>query len=121
MDISREEFDQYVIQAIDSIAPQFRGYLNEVPVIVDDLPDKSILERLPHHDARLVLGIFQGVPLALHQAGRSVTNRIILFRRNILACCRTRPQLIKQINKTIIHELGHYLGFNEEQLRRLQK
>ena len=78
MDVSREEFDQYVIQAIDAIDPRFRGYLNEVPVVVEDLPDKKLLEKLPYRDPRRILGVFQGVPLALHRAGRPVTNRIIL-------------------------------------------
>jgi predicted Zn-dependent protease with MMP-like domain len=118
MDISREEFDSYVQKAIDDIDPQFRVHLEEVPVIVEDLPDNVVRADIKLHDPKTLLGIFRGLPLkkrSVHSAG--YTNQIILYRQNILACCRTRRQLIRRIRKTIIHELGHHLGFSEQQLR----
>lgn len=118
MNISREEFDYYVCQAIESIDPQFRIYLNEVPVIVEDLPDDVVCQRMKLHDRDLLLGLFRGVPLNKQSVAASgIINQIVLYRENILACCRTHTQLVRQIHKTIIHELGHYLGFSEQQLR----
>jgi len=118
MNITREEFDDYVQQAIESIDPAFGPYLDEVPVIVEDNPDDVVCRDTKLDDPHCLLGVFRGLPLnkrSVHSAG--YTNQIILYRRNILDRCRSRRQLLGRIRKTIIHELGHYLGFSEQQLR----
>ena len=122
MDISGEEFDFYVCKAIESIDPEFRSYLDEVPVIVEDLPDEQVAKvmNLPHR--QVLLGLFRGVPLNRQSASAPAgPNQIILYRRNILAHCQNDRQLARQIRNTIVHELGHHLGFSEQQLRRYQK
>ena len=116
--VSHDEFDEYVCRAIDSIDAPFRRYLDEVPVIVEDVPDDAVCRLMHLADGRGLLGLFRGVPLNRRSvlAGDG-PNQIVLYRRNILAVCRDRTQLAQQIRRTIVHELGHYLGFSEQQLR----
>ena len=116
MKISNEEFDRYVRQALETVAPEFRCHFDQVPVIVEDLPDDDLSRKLHLADGRSLLGLFQGVPL--HKTSHPAPSQITLYRRNILAHCHNHNQLIRQIRKTVIHELGHYLGFSEQQLRR---
>jgi len=121
MESSEEEFDQFVREAIDSIDPQFRRYLDEVPVIVEDLPDESTVQRLNLPDRYSLLGLFHGVPLNRRSVhGISGPNQIVLYRQNLLSVARSKRQLARQIRKTIIHELAHLIGMTEEQIRQLK-
>ena len=121
MNISNDQFDDFVRLAIDAIDPQFRGYLNEVPVVVEDAPDAVIQREMHLANDRALLGIFRGIPLDRQQPGGAGPHQIILYRRNILAHCRTPDELAHQVRSTLIHELGHYLGFSETELRRLAR
>ena len=121
MNISPEDFDHCVTGAIKTIDPQFRPYLDEVPVIVEDLPDDVVTEQMHLGDRGTLLGLFRGVPLNRRSvlAGGG-PNQIVLYRQNLLAQCRNRRQLAEQIRRTLVHELAHYLGFSEQQIRRLR-
>jgi predicted Zn-dependent protease with MMP-like domain len=119
MDITDEEFDVFVQQAIEAIDPQFRTHLDEVPVVVEDLPDRDLCRQMDLSSRHELLGLFRGVPLNRRSVDADAgPHQIVLYRRNLAEMARNRRQLIEQIRKTIIHELGHYLGFSEEQLRR---
>jgi len=120
MNISINDFDQLVTSAIKSIDPEFQPHLAQVPVIIEDTPDPLVRQNLNLNNPRCLLGLFRGTPLNQRSVLADVTtNQIILYRKNLLDFCTNRPQLKKQIRKTLIHELAHYLGFSEEQIRQL--
>lgn len=116
MDTSINEFDQLVVEAIESIAFEFRKHLSDVPVIVEQLPNEEICQKLHLKSKYHLLGLFQGVPIQ-HQKLSGGPSQITLYRQNIIAQSANRQALAHQIRKVIIHELGHYLGFSEQQLR----
>ena len=121
MEITRQEFDQYVEQAIESVEPQFRRYLDEVPVIVEDEPSAELCREMDLPDTHSLLGLFQGIPFHLRSVqAPDGPNQIVLYRRNLIASCRTRRKLAEQIRRTLVHELAHLVGFSEEQIRRLR-
>ena len=117
MDLTCDEFDRLVQEAIDLLDPSFRKYLDEVPVIVEDHPDPQILTRLKMPSQHQLLGLFQGIPLYQRRQGHAYTCQITLFRENLLARAHTPSTLLNAIRRTLIHELGHFLGFSESQLR----
>lgn len=118
MHVSNDQFDRYVRQAIDAFDPRFRPYLDEVPVIVENLPSPQLLQTINLPKGHTLLGLFQGQPLNRRSATtHQLPSNITLYRQNILARCHNHKQLAEQIRRTIIHELGHYLGFSESQLR----
>ena len=121
--LSNAEFDRYVCQAIDSLEESFRNYIEEVPVIVEDVPDETVCEEVGLKKSEVLLGLFRGVPLnrqSVETVGLHSPNQIFLYRQNILKCCRSVKQVAEQIRKTVVHELGHYLGFSEAELRKYQ-
>lgn len=121
--LSRDQFDREVKQAIRMLPRQFRQALDRVPVIVQDLPDDSFGDGDPGGDldeplAPDLMGLFDGVPLPEtgDWDGPFRPTRIYLFQRNIERMSESRKDLIEQIRITLWHELGHYLGFEEEDM-----
>jgi len=118
VEISLEEFDGYVAEAIGGIDAAFRGYLDEVPVVVEDRPDATVRREMKLGRGRRLLGLFRGVPLNRRSVeGIGGPNQIVLYRENIVAACGSREEVAEQIRRTLVHELGHYVGFSEGQLR----
>ncbi|MBW2230491.1 MAG: metallopeptidase family protein [Deltaproteobacteria bacterium] len=117
--VSDEFFREAVSEALDNLPRSIRDYIADVPVIVEDFPAFDLVahERVSPQ----ILGIFIGVP----RTEASVTDRvpdldrIILFKRNLEKICRDREELIEQIQITVRHEIGHYLGLDENDLDRL--
>lgn len=109
--ISREEFDQLVEQAVAQLPRVFRDRLRNVAIMVEDAPPR----RSKHRDS--LMGIFHGVPLtekSSHQA--SLPDRVVLYQKNIEAVCRSEREIRREIRLTLLHELGHYFGLAEEDL-----
>jgi predicted Zn-dependent protease with MMP-like domain len=120
MRLSDQEFDQVIQDAIDELPAQFLEHLDEVLIDVMDLPEREMLHEIRASKHGL-LGLYRGVPLP----DRSVTQaidmpaRIILFKRNIERVCGDREEMIEQIRVTLLHEIGHHFGFDEEDLDEL--
>jgi zinicin-like metallopeptidase len=68
---------------------------------------------------RLLLGIFHGVPATKRSVFNLPTgpDHIVLYQKNIEAVCSSEAEVRHQIRQTLIHELGHYFGMTEEQLK----
>lgn len=118
--ISREEFEAEVARAAELLSEKFRRYLDEIAVTVEDLPAEEILcDETPPLDPEL-LGLFVGTALDQRSAfspGGELPPRILLFKRNLERVYPQREELVEQIARTLHHELGHYLGLDEDELR----
>lgn len=117
--MTRQEFDREVRQAARRLPRQFRQSLDRVPVIVQELPDEEFATLGEGEDLSPdMLGLFDGVPLpdTGDWEGALRPNRIYLFQRNLERMSATRDELVEQIRITLYHELGHYLGFEEEDM-----
>ena len=120
--VSPQEFGRRLEHARDLLPAQFRAHLERVGLLVEDLPSESVLfEESPPLDPAL-LGLFSGVPLE-HQsyssAGGELPPRIYLFQRNLERYTARPAELAEQIAVTLYHELGHYLGMEEDDLEEL--
>ena len=117
--MSREQFEREVVQAGEQLPQRFRDHLAEVVVTVEDLPpDEILLESEPPLDPEL-LGLFVGVALterSSFSAGGELPPRILLFQRNLERFFPEPDELCREIVVTLRHELGHYLGFDEQGL-----
>ncbi len=117
--IARDEFDKQVQRAARALPRQFRQSLDRVPVIVQDLPEEELREGDEHGEVTPdMLGLFDGVPLpdTGDYEGSLRPNRIFLFQRNLERMSASRDELHEQIRITLYHELGHDLGFEEEDM-----
>ena len=122
----RERFKELIAEALDDLPEEFRRRMENVAVLVEDVPRAQRERRrrkLPPPRAStprtLVLGHYIGTP----RTERSVfalpagPDRIVLYQKNIEAVCRDEREIREEVRLTIIHEVGHYFGMSEEQLR----
>jgi predicted Zn-dependent protease with MMP-like domain len=113
------EFDAVLAEAREFLEERFRRCLDDVIVTVEPLPSEAVLtESQPPMDPEL-LGLFVGVPLnerSSFSPGGDLPPRILLFKRNLERIFPEREALREEIARTLHHELGHYLGLDEDEL-----
>src|SRR5438270_12690509 len=116
--MKREYFVKEVEKALDSLPEEFRNRIHNVAVLVEDFPPNR---PSPHsgQQRRLLLGLFQGVPTTKKSIFDLPTgpDYVVLYQNNIEAVCSSEAEVREQIRLTVIHELGHYFGMDEEQLK----
>ena len=112
-------FTRAVDAAIDNLPRSIREQIEGVSMLIEDFPELAVVrsERISPQ----TLGLFMGVPRteASISEQRVDLDRIILFKRNLEKICHDEEELIEQIQITIRHEVGHYLGLDEDDLERL--
>ncbi len=107
-----ERFERLVEQALARLPKVFRRKLTNVAIIVEDLPP----DEADRHD--LLLGFFHGVPLTEKSTFQAtLPDRIVLYRKNIEAVCSTDEEVRREIRTTLLHELGHFFGLGEDDMR----
>jgi predicted Zn-dependent protease with MMP-like domain len=116
--MKREHFVKVVEEALDSLPQEFRSRIRNVAVLVEDLPPNQPSLQ-PGQQRRLLLGIFHGVPATKKSVFDLSVGpaHIVLYQKNIEAVCSSDAEVRQQIRQTLMHELGHYFGMTEEQLR----
>ncbi len=119
MRLSEAAFEAVLHDARDYLDATFRKHLDDVAVTVEPLPsDEVLLETTPPMDPEL-LGLFVGVPLSDRTSfspGGELPPRILLFKRNLERSFPGEDALKEEIARTLHHELGHYLGLDEDEL-----
>jgi len=116
--MKRERFTRVVEEVLDSLPQEFRSRIRNVTVLVEDQPPHQPASR-PGQRRQLVLGLFHGVPTTKKSFFDLPTgpDRIVLYQKNIEAVCSSEAEVREQIRLTVIHELGHYFGMDENQLK----
>ncbi len=116
--MKREDFVKAVEEALDSLPREFRSRIRNVAVLVEDVPPHQSPPQ-PGQPRHLLLGLFHGVPTTRKSVFDMPMgpDHIILYQKNIEAVCSSEDEVRQQIRLTVIHELGHYFGMSEEQLK----
>jgi len=115
--LSPREFDQLVEQALAAVPERFRKYLDNVVIVVEEEPMDEDYDETDTPDEDELFGIFRGS--SYFERDRSVSElpaQIALFRGPILRSCETRGEAVREIRDTVVHELGHLLGLDDEEM-----
>jgi len=116
--MKREHFVKVVEEALDSLPQEFRSRIKNVAILVADFPPNQSPPQ-PGWQRRLLLGIFHVVPPTKKSVFDLPTGpaHIVLYQKNIEAVCSNEAEVRQQIRLTLMHELGHYFGLDENQLK----
>ena len=122
-----EKFDRLLEQVLAELPDNLKRLLEEVPLIVDDLPDPATMQRLGFAQPRWLCGLYSGIPLTRRSVQHSGTlpDRIQIYREGVICSAAggggraTEAGLKRQIRITVLHEMGHHFGLKEADLRKL--
>ncbi len=110
IEVTPARFEELVADALDSIPPALGKMMDNVWVQVED-------QRRPN-----LLGLYEGVPLTRRDAGYAgmvMPDRITIFRRTICSICATEDQVVAQVRQTVVHEVAHHFGIDDDRLAEL--
>ena len=122
--IKQADFERAAEEAFRSLPDSVRKYVGNCPILIADLPEVELVRR--EALSPQILGLFQGTPATEPGASptfgtelRIDTDRILLFKRNLEKVAGSSEELVQQIQITVKHEIGHYLGLDDDELDRL--
>jgi len=116
--LERQRFAKVVEEVLDSLPREFRSRIRNVAVLVEDLPPNQRSSKSGKQRS-LLLGLFHGVPTTKKSVFDLPTgpDYVVLYQKNIEAVCSSEGEIREQIRRTVIHEIGHYFGMDENQLK----
>jgi predicted Zn-dependent protease with MMP-like domain len=116
--MQQRDFEQLVVEALDALPQRFRRHLQNIAVVVEQAPSRELLESLGLWPDHTLLGLYEGIPLPErgYGYGNVLPDRITIFQRPIETMCCTPPEIRDVVQETVLHELGHYFGLDDEQL-----
>jgi predicted Zn-dependent protease with MMP-like domain len=121
--VGKARFGELVERALAELPPQFRGFLEEVPVQVETRPSRRLLRSLGMRDDDWLFGLYQGADLMrrveTEGRGSPMPNHILIFQEDHEENSDSERELVREIRTTVMHEIGHHLGMNEDDLERL--
>jgi len=111
VDMSPQRFEELVAEALDEIPPEFAAAMDNVVVLVEPRNEEE-----PD-----LLGLYHGVALTERTTSYSgeLPDRISIYREPILAMCDTEEDVVREVLITVVHEIGHHFGIDDERLHEL--
>ncbi len=118
--ISREQFESLVRQALSHLPDDVRNHLDNVDVVVDGSASTSQLVGTGIANEMELLGLYEGIPLTERYGYDLVLpDKITLFQKPIETICQTQEQITEEIKATIVHEIAHHFGIDDDRLHNL--
>jgi predicted Zn-dependent protease with MMP-like domain len=113
-------FERLVEHALDGIPSPFRELLAEVAIVIDDEPTPDQLEENELDPDDTLYGLYEGIPRTEYGADWvAAPNRITLFRLPLEEDFPDPADLAEEVRITVIHELAHHLGIDDDRLGEL--
>ncbi len=114
------QFERLVPKALEQIPEGLRDYLDNVDVVVSDWPTQEQLGGNVIAEEDYLLGLYEGVPLTeRYDYGMVLPDKITLFQRSIEAVCGSEEEIVEEVRKTVVHEVAHHFGIDDDKLEEL--
>ncbi|WP_073391178.1 metallopeptidase family protein [Jatrophihabitans endophyticus] len=113
MEVDRHRFEDMVGEALDTLPAEFTRLMRNVVVQVEDAP--------PDGPGDGLFGLYEGVPLTERMSDYSAVlpDRITIFRLATLAACDSEAEVVAEVRTTVVHEVGHHFGIDDDRLHEL--
>src|SRR5688572_10844222 len=121
MRMTRAQFQDVVGKALDELPEMFQDALHNVDIQVRCAPTPYERRRARLRPGAELFGIYMGIPLPRRGRGYSMVmpDVIIIYQRAHERYCRTEAEMVEQARQTLLHEIGHYMGIDEDRLHEL--
>jgi predicted Zn-dependent protease with MMP-like domain len=110
VEVEPERFEAMVTEALDGLPDELGRLMRNVAVVVEH-------DRGPAG----LLGLYRGIPLTRRTTSYAgvLPDQITIYRRAICRICDTEAEVVEQVRKTVVHEVGHHFGIGDAKLREL--
>jgi predicted Zn-dependent protease with MMP-like domain len=121
--MNRDDFLQLVNEALSTIPERFRDAMQNIAIVVEDVPTVEQLSEVGIEPPDTLLGLYEGTPLTERQwsDGNRLPDKITLFQGPIEEASADEDDLVVAIGETLIHEIGHYFGLSEEEIEEIEQ
>lgn len=116
--VGKAEFERLVERALATMPEEFEEFLEEVPIEIKDHPTREQMRSVHLGANSLLMGLYVGRPRTRRSVEDSGTmpDLIYIFQRSIEQVCNSKDELVEQVRKTVLHEIGHHFGMSESDL-----
>jgi predicted Zn-dependent protease with MMP-like domain len=121
--ITRQRFEQLVVEAMALIPKRFRREMINLAVVVEDEPGAELLDEMEIEPPDSLYGLYQGTPLPERSwgYGNTLPDRVTLFQKPIQEDSEDEDDVRAVIGETLIHEVGHYFGLSEDEIEAIEE
>lgn len=117
--LSRKEFEGLVARALDTLPRKYQQLLRNIAVVVEEEPSDEVLEELELDSPDDLLGLYTGTAIgkeSFFDTGMQLPARVVVYRGPILRLCGTREEVVEEVRDTVVHEIGHHFGLEDEEM-----
>ena len=122
--MTRERFEDIAEEVFTHLPKIFGEKIDNVQIVVEEYPSEEVMKNMRAGKTSL-LGLYQGIPLTRrgtwYGTSPTIPDKISLYQANIEAVCRNDAELSDRIREVLLHELGHYFGMSESEIRNAMK
>lgn len=122
-EMSHARFKVLVARALALLPAEFQAHMDNVSVVIEDSPGRDLLASLgadPENPEDTLFGLYEGVPLIdRRHDDLLLPDQITIFRRPLLEYCESEEEVVEEVRVTVLHEIGHYFGMDEDRLEEL--
>jgi predicted Zn-dependent protease with MMP-like domain len=114
------DFEKLILNALENLPEKFKKKIQNVEIVIEEQPSKEVLRATKTEAPAILLGLYQGTPLP-KRSSFSYTNvlpdKITLYRKSFESLFPNDEKLREKVREVLLHELGHYFGLSEKELR----
>ena len=121
--MEREKFEKLVEEALAQLPRKFKKLIHNLAVIVEEAPSPDVYRKTGVSSYSMILGTYHGVPYK-HRGpyyGNTPPDMIVIYQKPIESICFTDEEIKKKIREVVLHEVGHYFGMTDKQLRDIEE
>ncbi|MFW6128952.1 MAG: metallopeptidase family protein [Candidatus Aminicenantaceae bacterium] len=118
-----QKFEKLVEEAVDNIPKRFKKYLENIVVLVEENPSRETHQKTGSSPFSTLLGLYHGVPFK-HRGpfyGNIPPDVIVIYKNPIEQICSSEKEIKKKVKEVVLHEVGHYFGLSEKELRLIEE
>ena len=112
-------FERLVVRALRRLPPNVHAMLDNIEIVIEDEPTAE--QRGDDDDGSELFGLYEGMPLTARGGDYSMVlpDKITIFRKPIERACTTPEEMAEEVQVTVIHELAHHFGMEEDRIAEL--
>jgi predicted Zn-dependent protease with MMP-like domain len=120
--VNRKEFERIVEKAMERLPRKFKEKIKNVLVVVEDWPDDQTLEEMGIEPPDTLYGLYRGIDLTQRDSGYGnvLPDTVTIYQGPIEEDCDDEREMAQLVRETVIHEIGHYFGLDDETMHRIE-